>query len=89
MKPNQNLEKSFKKKNKETVKAFGNLLQVMTQETQITSQGGPIPHNMARPLMVRQPYSEAVPSTGGRLHPLVPEVSVPRKRGNRRGCKDH
>ena len=26
-----------------------------------------------RPLMVRQPYSEAVPSTGGRLHPLVPE----------------
>ena len=36
-------------------------------------QGGPIPHNMARPLMVRQPYSVAVPSTGGRLHPLVPE----------------
>ena len=26
-----------------------------------------------RPLMVRQPYSEAVPSTRGRLHPLVPE----------------
>ena len=23
-----------------------------------------------RPLMVRQPYSVAVPSTGGRLHPL-------------------
>ena len=23
--------------------------------------------------MVRQPYSVAVPSTGGRLHPLVPE----------------
>ena len=23
-----------------------------------------------RPLMVRQPYSEAVPSSGGRLHPL-------------------
>ena len=35
--------------------------------------GGPIPHNMARPLMVRQPYSVAVLSTGGRLHPLVPE----------------
>ena len=35
--------------------------------------GGPIPHNLARPLMVRQPYSVAVPSTGGRLHPLVPE----------------
>ena len=35
--------------------------------------GGPIPHNLARPLMVRQPYSVAVLSTGGRLHPLVPE----------------
>ena len=29
----------------------------------------PIPHNLARPLMVRQPYSVAVLSTGGRLHP--------------------
>ena len=36
--------------------------------------GGPIPHRVwRRPLMVRQPYSVAVPSTGGRLHPLVPE----------------
>ena len=26
-----------------------------------------------RPLIVRQPYSVAVLSTGGRLHPLVPE----------------
>ena len=26
-----------------------------------------------RPLMPRQPYSVAVLSTGGRLHPLVPE----------------
>ena len=26
-----------------------------------------------RPLMVRQPCSVAVQSTGGRLHPLVPE----------------
>ena len=26
-----------------------------------------------RPLMVRQPYSVAVLSTGERLHPLVPE----------------
>ena len=49
---------------------------------------GPIPHYLARPLMVRQPYSVAVPSTGGRLHPLVPEVSVPKK-GNRRGRKDY
>ena len=35
--------------------------------------GGPIPQNMARALMPRQPYSVAVLSTGGRLHPLVPE----------------
>ena len=39
----------------------------------------PLPHAVParktwrRPLMVRQPYSEAVPSTGGRLHPLVTE----------------
>ena len=32
------------------------------------SPGGYIPHNMARTLIPRQPYSEAVPSTGGRLH---------------------
>ena len=35
--------------------------------------GGPIPHNLASALMPRQPYSVAVLSTGGRLHPLVPE----------------
>ena len=35
--------------------------------------GGPIPQNMAKTASVRQPYSVAVPSTGGRLHPLVPE----------------
>ena len=41
-----------------------------------------------RPLMVRQPYSVAVPSTeyGGFLFFL--EVSVPYK-GNRRGRKDY
>ena len=33
----------------------------------------PIPQTWRRLLMVRQPYSVAVPSTGGRLHPLVPE----------------
>ena len=32
--------------------------------------GGPIPHNLARALMPRQPKSVAVLSTGGRLHPL-------------------
>ena len=31
--------------------------------------GGPIPHNLARALMPRQPYSVAVLSTGERLHP--------------------
>ena len=29
--------------------------------------GGPIPHNLARALMPRQPYSVAVLSTGGRF----------------------
>jgi len=42
-------------------------------------QGGPIPRNhLARALMPRQPYSEAVKS----------DVSVPYK-GNRRGRKDY
>ena len=31
--------------------------------------GGPIPHNLAKTALVRQPYSVAVLSTGGRLHP--------------------
>ena len=44
----------------------------------LQQSGGPIPHNMAQTALVRQPYSTAVLSTGGRLHPLVPEVSVPR-----------
>lgn len=33
--------------------------------------GGPSSHNMARALMLRQPYREAVPSTRGRLHPSL------------------
>ena len=37
------------------------------------NQAVPSRKNWRRPLMVRQPYSVAVPSTGGRLHPLVPE----------------
>ena len=41
---------------------------------------------MVKTALVRQPYSVAVPSTGGRLHPLVPEVSVPYK-GNLRVVK--
>ena len=41
---------------------------------------------LARPLMVRQPYSVAVMSTRGLLRPLVPEGSVPYK-GNLRGVK--
>ena len=36
-------------------------------------QAVPARKTWRRPLMVRQPYSVAVPSTGGRLHPLVPE----------------
>ena len=46
---------------------------IYTSDALFLIQGGPIPHNLARPLMVRQPYSVAVLSTGGRLHPLVPE----------------
>ena len=41
---------------------------------------------MAKTALVRQPYSVAVLNTGGRLHPLVPEVSVPYK-GNLRVVK--
>ena len=59
-----------------------------TVNYKLLSPGGPSPQNLARPLMVRQPYSVAVLSTRGRLHPLVPEVSVPYK-GNRRGRKDY
>ena len=36
-------------------------------------QAVPARTTMARALMPRQPYSVAVLSTGGRLHPLVPE----------------
>ena len=46
---------------------------VMSPFCNSSCPGGPIPQNMARALMPRQPYSVAVPSTGGRLHPLVPE----------------
>ena len=35
------------------------------------SLGAPIPQNMARALMPRQPYSVAVPSTGGRFSPSL------------------
>ncbi len=38
-----------------------------------------------RPLMVRQPYSVAVPSTGGRLHP---GIGSPLTRGTE-GRKDY
>ena len=35
--------------------------------------------------MVRQPYSKAVPSTGGRLHPLAPEGFCPPELGGTEG----
>ena len=50
--------------------------------------GGPIPHNLARALMPRQPYSVAVLSTGGRLHPLVPEGLVRKVEPSLRVRKD-
>ena len=43
---------------------------LLTVNYKLLFPGGPIPQNMARALIPRQPYSEAVPSTGGRLHPL-------------------
>ena len=51
----------------------------------ITPPGGPIPTTWRRPLMVRQPYSVAVLSTGGRLHPLVPEGFCPSELGEPKG----
>ena len=42
----------------------------------LSAPGGPIPHNLARPLMVRQPYSVADLSTGG-------PVTSSRSRGKR------
>ena len=41
---------------------------------------------MARALMPRQPYSVAVLSTGGRLHPLVPEGFCPPELGEPKGA---
>ena len=35
--------------------------------------------------MVRQPHSKAVPSTGGRLHPLAPEGFCPPELGGTEG----
>ena len=51
-------------------------------------QAVPARTTMARAVMPRQPYSEAVPSTGGRFPSSSLRVSVPYK-GNRRGRKDH
>ena len=43
-------------------------------------QGGPIPHNhLTRPLMVRQPYSEAVKSDGRSGFLFFPEGRRPRR----------
>ena len=67
----------------ETTKKIERNLQLISKLLQKTVNykllfpGGPIPHNLARALMPRQPYSEAVLSTGGRLHPLVPEGFCP------------
>jgi hypothetical protein len=46
-------------------------INVQTINYKLPSPGGPIPQNMARALMPRQPYSVAVPSDEEeRLHPL-------------------
>ena len=49
--------------------------------------GGPIPYNLARPLMVRQPYSAAVPSTGGRFSPSLLRFLSPANGGTEGGVK--
>ena len=38
-----------------------------------SAPGGPIPHNLARPLMVRQPYSVAVRAPSRAVFSLAPE----------------
>ena len=40
-----------------------------TRKSYGLSPSGPFPQNLAQAALVRQPYSVAVPSTGGRLHP--------------------
>ena len=50
-------------------------------------QGGPIPQNMARALMPRQPYSVAVPSTGGRFSSSSLRFLSPANGGTEGGVK--
>ena len=47
-------------------------LLILLDKMKGNDQGGPIPHNLTRPLMVRQPYSEAVKSDGEERFPLLP-----------------
>ena len=51
------------------------------------SPGGPIPHNLARALMPRQPYSVAVPSTGGRFSSSSLRFLSPANGGTEGGVK--
>ena len=50
-------------------------------------QGGPIPQNMARALMPRQPYSVAVLSTGGRFSSSSLRFLSPANGGTEGGVK--
>ena len=59
---------------------------VFFHHSHLYSKAVPSRTTMARALMVRQPYSEAVPSTGGRLHPLVPEGFCPPELGEPKGA---
>ena len=63
----------FLRNHQENHKKSASYQQITTKSTvnyKLLSPCGPIPQNMARALMPRQPYSVAVLSTGGRLHPL-------------------
>ena len=53
----------------------------------LQTPGGPIPQNMARALMPRQPYSVAVPSTGGRFSPSLLRFLSPGNGGTEGGVK--
>ena len=67
----------------ETTKKIERNLQLISKLLQKTVNykllfpGGTIPHNLAQTALVSQPYSVAVLSTGGRLHPLVPKGFCP------------
>ena len=60
---------------------------VMSPFCNSSCPGGPIPQNMAWALMPRQPYSVAVPSTGGRFPSSRLRFLFPANGGTEGGVK--